>query len=134
MVVELSALIQIYADVPVNTFFDFFKLLYKNIINLARGYEHWDIVCDRYLKDRGSGSQKTFTDLTKFPRNFREDYLGNGENKEDLNHHLAIKFIEFHKESDVKLVVTKGDSILTNHDILHSNSRISAHLKRQMLV
>ena len=51
MVVELSALIHIYADAPVNTFSDFAKLLRNNKVNLTRGYERCDIICDRYLKD-----------------------------------------------------------------------------------
>ena len=120
IVVELSVIIQINASVAVKTFFDFAKLIYNHIMNLAREFQRLrDIVCDRYLnesikedirKDRCVGSRKIFTNSTKFPSNFCEDFLGNGENKEDLNRYLADRFIEFHRSHNIDLVITKDDS------------------------
>ena len=37
----------------------------------------------------------------------------------------CLQVIEFHEESDMHLVVTKGDSILTNSHVLITNSRIN---------
>ena len=101
---------------------------------MTRGYERCDILCDRYLKDsikgdvrndRGGCSRKVFTGLSKFPRNFRGDFLGNGENNEELNHFLASQFMERRNIRETILVVSKGDSILINDDILHSSIRIN---------
>ena len=131
---ELSAIIQINASVAVKTFFDFAKLIYNHIMNLAREFQRCDIVCDRYLndsikedirKDRCVCSRKIFTHSTKFPSNFREDFLANGENKEDLNRYLADRFIEFHRDHNIDLVITKDDSIITNRDELIAEVRIN---------
>ena len=44
----------------------------------------------------------------------RENFLRNYENKEDLNHYIAKKMIEFHKDIELDLVVTFGDYILSS--------------------
>ena len=51
IVIELSAMIQIYAAIPVDTFADFAKMLYEKIIKISHRYKRCDVVCDRYLAD-----------------------------------------------------------------------------------
>ena len=51
--------------------------------------------------------------------------MGNGANKEDLKHYLASKFMELHNGSEIILVVSRGNSILTNDEILHSSIKIN---------
>ena len=55
---------------------------------------------EQIRKDRGTGTRKLFEDLTKFPKNLREVFLRNSQNKEDLNrYHLAEKIISLHSGS-----------------------------------
>ena len=121
MVVEMSTVIQINANVPVSTFDDFSKLLYIYILNLSKGYKRVDIVCDRYLEDsikedlredRGSGSRKIFNDSTKFPKSFRTDFLANSQNKESLNHYLAEKFMNIGVMMILNLSLLKANQFL----------------------
>ena len=69
IVIELSAMIQIYAAVPVDTFADFAKMLYEKIMKIYHRYKRGDVVCDRILADsvkteiresRGQSSRKVF--------------------------------------------------------------------------
>jgi hypothetical protein len=55
MVVEMAAIIQTHASVPVPSFLDFSKLLYNHIMKLTKGYQRCDIVCDRYLSNSIEG-------------------------------------------------------------------------------
>ena len=98
--------------------------MYKHIISLGVELkaERIDIVADRYLenslkggtrKDQGTGSRFIFNDETKFPIDFIGNFSKNSKNKDDLNRYLAQKFLILH-ESDISLVVTFNDSILSN--------------------
>ena len=80
------------------------------------------IVADEYFeksfksgtqKDRGNESRFDFNDETKFPNDFIDNFSKNSKNKDDLNKYLAQKFLILH-ESDIILVVTFHDSILSN--------------------
>ena len=61
-----------------------------------------------------------------FPKNFRSDFMGNSENKEDLNHYLAAVFLKLHSDHPMHLVVTVDDSIITNEDTLLQYGRIAS--------
>ena len=77
-------------------------------MGLSKGFTRIDIVGDQYFdrsvkeqirKDRGTGTWKLFEDHTKFPKNMREDFLCNTQNKEDLNCYLAEKIISLYSGS-----------------------------------
>ena len=81
-----------------------------------------DIIADRYFQDslkqnikssRGQGSRKYFKDETKIPEDFRNNFLTNNVDKNDLDVYLAEKFLESSPQ-EKNLVVTYNDSILTN--------------------
>ena len=75
-------------------------------MGLSKGFI--DIVGDQYFdrsvkeqlwKDKGTGTRTLFEDHTKFPKNLREDFLRNSQNK-------AEKIISLHSGSQT--VVTYG--------------------------
>ena len=57
--------------------------------------------------------RKHFKDETKIPEDFRNNFLTNNDNKNDLHVYLAEKFLES-PPPEKNLVVTYNDSILTN--------------------
>ena len=115
------------------TFHDFAVSIYYYIMGLSKGLTRIDIVGDQYFdhsvkeqirKDRGTGTRKLFEDHTKFPKNLREDFLRNSQNKEDLNRSLAEKIISLHSGSQT-VVVTYDKSILSNDNNLITAERIN---------
>ena len=93
-------------------------------MNIANGYDRVDIICDRYFDnslknqtriERGQGSVLIYDEHTKFPSDFKDNFLKNNNNKERSNHFLADKFSEIH-HGVTKLTVTKGSGILTNDE------------------
>ena len=81
-----------------------------------------DIIADQYFKDslkqnirssKGQGSRKHFKNETKIPEDFKNNFLTNNDNKNDLHVYLAEKFLES-PPPEKNLVVTYNDSILTN--------------------
>ena len=116
-----------------DTFHDFAVIIYYYIMGLSKGFTRIDIVGDQYFdhsvkeqirKDRGTGTRKLFEDLTKFPKNLREDFLRNSQNKEDLNCYLAEKIISLHSGPQT-VVVTYDKSILSNDNNLITAERIN---------
>ena len=106
------------------TFKEFATNVYKHIISLGVELksEKISIVGERYFensfkgdtrKDRVNKSRFDFNDETKFPNDFIGNFSKNSKNKDDLNKYLAQKFFILH-ESDIILVVTFNDSILSN--------------------
>ena len=64
--------------------------------------ERIDIVADRYFKnslkggarkDRWTGSRFVFTDETKFPNDFIDNFSKNSKNEDDLNKYLTQKCV-----------------------------------------
>ena len=113
-----------------DTFHDFAVIIYY-IMGLSKGFTRIDIVGDQYFdhsmkeqirKDRGTGTRKLFEDNTKFPKNLREDFLRNSQNKEDLNRYLAEKIISLHSGSQTLLL---HKSILSNDNNLVTAERIN---------
>ena len=106
----LSAIIHLKGASDAGTFHGFAVIIYiiYYIMGLSKGFTRIDIVGDQYFghsvkeqirKDKGTGTRKLFEDLTKFPKNPREDFLRNSQNKEDLNRYLAEKIISLHSGS-----------------------------------
>ena len=123
IVIEFSAIIRFHCNIKVNTFNDFAKSIYAYVMELSANFHRIDVICDQYFEkslknqtrsERGLGSNVNFDDLTSFPNDFGDNFLKNSDNKEKLNHFLAEKMITLHANSDKCLVITKGNSIITN--------------------
>ena len=103
-------------------------------MDIAHGYDRVDIICDLYFDNslknqtrhqRGQGTVLMFDENTKFPSDFKDNFLKNNNNKERLNQFLADKFAEIHNNGDITLTVTKGTGILTNDEMLSSDPLIN---------
>ena len=80
IVIELSAIIKAKAKSLCSTFNGFAEEVYASIMFLAKGYERWDVVTDRYFagslkegfreKRGSSGSKLILNGLTPFPSQF----------------------------------------------------------------
>ena len=106
------------------TFKEFATNVYKHVMSLGVEFkaDRIGIVADEYFeksfksgtqKDRGNESRFDFNDETKFSNDFIGNFSKNSKNKDDLSKYLAQKFFILH-ESDIILVVTFNDSILSN--------------------
>ena len=124
IIIELNPILR--CDFSTNTYDDFAQKIYIHIMNIAEGYDRVDIISDRYFDnslknqtriERGQGSVLIFDENTKFPSDFKDNFLKSNNNKERLNHFLADKFSEIH-HGVTKLTVTKGSDILTNDETL----------------
>ena len=87
------------------TFNDFACDIYSYIIDIASDYDRVDIVCDRYFEnslksltrhDCGFGSLINFDGNSESPTDFKDNFMKNPKNEENLNHFLAKKFLEIH--------------------------------------
>ena len=58
---------------------------------------------------------------------FKESFLKNSQNKENLNNFLALKLLEFYQGYN-SLTITKGDTIETNDESLLADSSINVCL------
>ena len=61
--------------------------------------------------DRGFGSLINFDDNSEFPTDFKDNFMKNPQNKENLNHFLAKKFLEIHN-TGITVVITIENRIL----------------------
>ena len=121
--IELSMLLWKKQPLWVQTFTDFFKVLYKEIMNISSLFNRWDFITDQYFErslkgtreDRGSGTELivTFDDCSGFPPNFISKFLTNATNKRNLNKYLANKFLAYYEGKQSILCVTFGDSIIS---------------------
>ena len=120
-------------DFKPDTFLHFAHMVYDYIIKLGQDYDRIYVICDRYFEkslktqardSRGSGNILAFDDDEPFPKNFKESFLKNSTNKENLNHYLALKLLEIHNASK-SFTVTKANTIKTNNDSLLLESKIS---------
>ena len=131
IVIDLSVVIQAKATKHYDTFLDFAQMLYSYI---SKGFKRCDIVCNRYFAgrlkegirdERGSkGSNFMFNKDTKFPTDFADNFLKNGQNKDNLNIFLVKYFNEIHTNHDLILVQTLNKSILSNAEDQLQNESI----------
>ena len=130
LIVELSPM---FRSGHSGTFNEFAVRLFNEICRFSSGYTRIDIVCDRYFNDslknltrlgRGQGPTILFEDTSPLPGKFNDMFLKNNKNKEKLNLYLADKFFSF-QQDDKQLIITKGDTILTNETTILSDPSIS---------
>ena len=124
IVIELSVIIKAKTKSLCSTFNGFAEEVYASIMFLAKGYERYDVVTDRYFagclkegfreKQGSSGSKLIFNGLTPFPSLFGEDFLNNSENKEALNIFLANTLTKLHRNDEQIFVVTQHYTIIYN--------------------
>ena len=83
----------LWPDFKSDTFASFAQRTYAHIIELGRGYDRIDVICDRYFAsslktqtrdDRGSGNIMEFHDNSPFPKDFKEYFLKNSNNKDKI--------------------------------------------------
>ena len=101
--IELSTILR--CSFNAITFNDFACNIYSYIIGIASVYDRVDIVCNRYFEnslkslrrhDRGFGSLINFDGNSESPTDFKDNFMKNPKNKENVNHFLAKKFLEIH--------------------------------------
>ena len=132
LIIDFSGLIRISFNAT--TFLDYCQKIYRHIMEMANDFGRVDVICDRYFEnslknqtrqDRGCGSVFIFDENTKFPSDFKENFLKHNDNKERFNSFIAKKLLEIHRGSKT-LVVTKGNSINTNENTLESSPLINS--------
>ena len=130
---DLSILVKSQYVDNIKTFNEPSKHLYSRIAKISEGYKRCDVVADRYFpnslkgnlrKGRGLGTTISFSGDTKLPSDFK-DFLGNSENKTNLNQLLVKCFIEEHTNNIQTFVVTFNDTVLSNQQCLYDDEDIS---------
>ena len=125
IIFDLSVIVSQNADKPFSTFKDFFQFIWKKLLFEGRNHGRMDIVTDNYTKRnvlkegtqllRGSGTTVHLDPDSKFPPDFRKNFLRNSQNKAALYHQMA-EFMS--RESSVIcdkcIVVTQGEEVLAN--------------------
>ena len=132
IIIELSAILR--CSFNAITFNDFACNIYSYIIGIASVYDRVDIVCNRYFEnslksltrhDRGFGSLINFDGNSETPTDFKDNFMKNPKNKENVNHFLAKKFLEIHN-TGIIMVYTIDNGILTNDTTLRTDLVISS--------
>ena len=122
MIIDLSLFTKSHHFKENTTFLEYANSLRERILNASSYCVRCDIIADQYFKDslkqnirssKGQGSRKHFKNETKIPEDFKNNFLTNNDNKNDLHVYLAEKFLES-PPPEKNLVVTYNDSILTN--------------------
>ena len=114
------------------------------MLKLTEDCNRVDVITDRYFKDslksevrknRARGSRQVFNGTTPFPKNFDCDFLFNDDNKNDFYNFLADYIILTYVGSKI-IVVTKGDSVISNDSLSYMVIMTSAYapLRRLTLV
>ena len=96
IIFDLSVIVSQNADKPFSTFKDFFQFIWKKLLFEGRNHGRMDIVTDNYTKRnvlkegtqllRGSGTTVHLDPDSKFPPDFRKNFLRNSQNKAALYH------------------------------------------------
>ena len=126
-VIELSMLLRKKQPSRVQTFADFSKFLYNEIVDISSLFNRCDVITDRYFEgslkegtreDRGSGTELivTFDDCSETPPNLISKFLSNVTNEANLNKYLANKLLAYHEGKQSILCVTFRDSIISNSE------------------
>ena len=132
IIIELSAILRCAFNAI--TFNDFAGKIYTYITDIATGYDRIDIVCDRYFENslesltrhaRGFGSLINVNGNSEFPTDFKDNFMKNPKNKENLHHFLAKKFLEIHN-TGIIMVITIENGIPTNDTTLTTDPVISS--------
>ena len=71
-----------------------------------------------------------FDGNSEFPTDFKDNFMKNPKNKENLNHFLAKKFLEIHNTSII-MVITIENGILTNDTALRTDPVTSSCLAEE---
>ena len=104
LVVDLSKIVKIIGQQTFRTFKEFATNMYKHMMGLGVEFkaERINIVADRYFenslkggtrKERWTGSRFVFTDKTKFPNDFIDNFSKNSKNEDDFNKYLTQKCV-----------------------------------------
>ena len=134
--IELSMLLRKKQPSWVQTFADFFKFLYNEILDISSLFNRCDVITDRYFEgslkertreDRGSGTGLivTFDNCSEIPPNFISKFLSNVTNKTNLNKYLANKFFAYQEGKQSILCVTFDNSIISNSEAVLSKTDIN---------
>ena len=116
------------------TFNDFAGKIYAYIIDIATGYDRVDKVCDKYFEnslksltrhDHKFGLLINFDGNSEFLTDFKDNFMKNPKNKENLNHYLTKKFLEIHNPGII-MAITIENGILTNDATLRTDPVISS--------
>ena len=135
-VIEPSMLLRRKQPSWVQIFADFSKFLYNEIMDISSLFNTCDVITDRYFEgslkegtkeDRGSGTGVivTFDDCSEISPNFISRLLSYVANKTNLNKYLANKLPTYHEGKQSILCVTFGDSIVSNSEVLLSETDIN---------
>ena len=133
IIIELSAIFR--RAFTASSFLDFAHQVYAYIMAMADGFDRIDVIADRYFKDslkkqtrisRGNAPTILFDDDTKFPGDFKDNFLKNSINKDKLNLYLSQKMIEIHT-GEKTLTVTMGSTIVTTDSVLASETMINSN-------
>ena len=109
------------------TFADFSKFPYNEIIDISSLFNRCDVITDRCGSDCGSGTGHTVTndDYSEIPLNFISKFLINITNETDLNNYLENKFLTYHEGKQSILWFIFGDSIISNYESVSSEIDIN---------
>ena len=121
----------------VQTFADFSKFLYNEIMDISSLFNRCDDIRDRYFEgslnerireDRGFGTRfiVTLNYCSEIPPNLISKFLSNVTNKTNLNKYLANKFLAYHEDKQSILCVTFGDSIISYSEAVLSETDIKS--------
>ena len=119
----------------VQTFADFSKFLYNEILDISSWFNRYYVIAYRYFegslkertrKSRGSGTWLIITldDCSEIPPNLISKFLSNVKNKTNLSKYLANKFLTYHEGKQSILGVTFGDSIISNSEAVLPDTNI----------
>ena len=138
MIIDLSLFTKSHHFNENTTFLEYANSLREIILNVSSSCVRCDIIVDQYFKDslkqnirstRGQGSKKHFKDETKIPEDFRNNFLANNDNKNDLHVYLAEKLLES-PPPEKNLVVTYNGSTLTNIEkIIHADEILCCNIE-----
>ena len=131
-IIQLSAILRCSFNAIILN--DFAGKIYAYIIDIATGYDRVDIVCNRYFENslksltrhnRGFGLLINFDGNSEFPTDFKDNFMKNPKNKENLNHFLAKEFLEIHN-TGIIMIIPIENGILTNDTTLRTDPVISS--------
>ena len=125
--IELSMFFQKKQPSWIQTFADFSKCLYNEIMVTSSLFNRYNVITDRYFEGSlkegtredcgpGTGLIITFDDYSEIPPNLISKFLSNVTNKANLNNYLSNKFLAYHEGKQSMLCVTFDGSIISNSE------------------
>ena len=115
ILIKLSAILR--CSFNAITFNNFAGKIYAYIIGIATGFDRDDIIFDRCFEnslksltrqDCGFGSLINFDGSSEFPTDFKDNFMKNDKNKENLNHFLTKKFLQKHNTSIIMVITIEN--------------------------